>query len=193
MNAIKLTHLHIFIITMTASWVTVRGLDLEFLKSWVRNRNCSQHHYDGKPNPNYPDGWQFVCRNDDENNNDQMNEMYTYMAHHMDGHLYQIQNQFRKRSLFLNFFYATMEPDEQEWSWEQTERFDNGIYDRPGKWAPVAIIDFSDHNSCSARDVLLCISCATKEHLLLLSAKSLIITPLVYGWTQLKLPETALT
>ena len=33
---------------------------------------------------------------------------------------------------------------------------------------------FSDYNSCSARDVLLCISCATKEHLLLLSENSLL-------------------
>lgn len=92
---------------------------------------CNRYLYQGRPNPAYPNGVQYVCKHDLENNDDQFNEYYTYKAWEMDGHLFQHQDQFRKHDLFLGFYYGLKDPNGY-WQWQQTERFDTGDYSHGG-------------------------------------------------------------
>lgn len=92
---------------------------------------CNRYRYYGKPNPAYPKGIQYVCKHDLENDDDQFNEYYTYKAWNMDGHSFQHQDQFRKYSLFLKFYYGLKDPNGY-WQWQQTERFDTGDYSHGG-------------------------------------------------------------
>ena len=51
---------------------------------------CNRYKYEGMPNrAGYPNGVQYVCLHDVENNDDQFNEYYTYKAWNMDGHEFQ--------------------------------------------------------------------------------------------------------
>ena len=95
------------------------------------NENCNRFLYTGKPNPNYPNGEQYVCKHDLENNDDQFNEIYTYKAWNMDNELFQHQYQFRKNDLFVYFYYGLMS-ENGYWQWQYTERFDIGEYQNGG-------------------------------------------------------------
>ncbi len=93
---------------------------------------CNRYRYEGMPNTaQYPNGYQLVCKHDLENNDDQFNEYYTYKAILMDGHVFQHQDQFRKNSLFPEFYYGLINPNGY-WQWQQTERFDLGDYSHGG-------------------------------------------------------------
>ena len=93
---------------------------------------CNRYKYEGMPNrAEYPNGVQYVCKHDVENNDDQFNEYYTYKAWNMDGHEFQHQDQFRKRDLFTKFYYGLKDPNGY-WQWQQTERFDLGDYSHEG-------------------------------------------------------------
>ncbi|KPA18064.1 hypothetical protein MHK_001718, partial [Candidatus Magnetomorum sp. HK-1] len=74
----------------------------------ISNENCNRYLYTGKPNPNYPNGEQYICKHDLENNDDQFNEIYNYKAWNMDNELFQHQYQFRKSDLFVYFYYGLM-------------------------------------------------------------------------------------
>ena len=108
------------------------------LMSWVVQRDCNTYYYADYSNPDYQDGWHFECLHDKENNHDQMNEIYTMMMTHMDGHLYQLQEQFRKKSLFVRWFQASMRPDNY-WQWQEIERFDTGNYNDGGRYSEYAL------------------------------------------------------
>ena len=85
---------------------------------------CNRYHYYGMPNTNeYPDGWQYVCKHDLDNNDDQCHEYYTSIAGNMDGHLFQHQDQYRINSLFPRFYYGLIDPNNY-WQWQKTERFE---------------------------------------------------------------------
>lgn len=88
---------------------------------------CNRYRYYGQPNPAYPNGWQYICKHDLENNDDQYDEYYTYKSWNMDGHSFQHQDQFRKFSLFPLFYYGLQDPSGY-WQYQQTTRFDLGDY-----------------------------------------------------------------
>ncbi len=92
---------------------------------------CNRYFYDGMPNPAYPAGRQQICKHDLQNDDDQFDEYYTYRAWNLDGHAFQHQDQFRKASLFLKFYYGLIDPNGY-WQWQQTERFDLGDYTHGG-------------------------------------------------------------
>ncbi len=73
----------------------------------------------------------YICRHDLENNDDQFNEFYTYRASHLDGKRWQHQDQLRRRSLILKYYYGEMDL-QGGWQWQEIERFDNRDYSRDG-------------------------------------------------------------
>lgn len=88
--------------------------------------SCNVYSYSGYPNPQYPNGYQTICTD-----NDGGGEYYTYYAWNMDGHLFQHQDQFRKGDLFLLFYYGLKDPN-GSWQWQQEQRFDLGDYTNGG-------------------------------------------------------------
>jgi hypothetical protein len=122
----KFFRLSKFILLFTFIFLVIDG------SSWAIAREpCNRYRYYGKPNPNYPNGTQYVCKHDLENNSDQFNEFYTYKAWKMDGYTFQHQDEFRKRSLFLFYYYGLIRPNGY-WQWQQTERYDSGNYNSEG-------------------------------------------------------------
>ncbi len=76
-------------------------------------------------------GRQYVCRHDLENNDDEVNEFYTYKAWNRDGLKFQHQDQFRKGALMVKHYHG-MRRQDGYWQWQQTSRFDNGDYSGDG-------------------------------------------------------------
>jgi hypothetical protein len=73
----------------------------------------------------------YVCRHDLENNDDQVNEFYTYRASNLDGKRWQHQDQLRKRSLILKYYYGEMDL-QGGWQWQEVQRYDDRDYSREG-------------------------------------------------------------
>lgn len=93
---------------------------------------CNRQRTVERPNPSNPGAVRYICRHDLENNDDQVNEYYTYRASNLDGKRWQHQDQFRRRSLLLNYYYGEIQAD-GGWQWQLIERYDAGDYSREGE------------------------------------------------------------
>lgn len=90
-----------------------------------RQRTIERPHGRGNPAVRY------MCRHDLENNDDQMNEFYSYRTSNLDGKRWQHQNQFRKRNLIVKYYYGEMD-NNGGWQWQEVHRFDTGDYNQEG-------------------------------------------------------------
>ena len=92
---------------------------------------CNRQRVSERPQGAANGAVRYICRHDLENNDDEFNEFYTYRASNLDGKRWQHQDQFRRRALFLKYYYGEMDL-QGGWQWQGIERFDNRDYSRDG-------------------------------------------------------------